>query len=151
MSPSRYRNLSFVALLLAAACGDQDHGPDRPEVVAPSEAEIVQEEEPAEEPAKIAPDEVGLPCEVKEFLAKHCQGCHGAQAKNGTALLTLDNLLGTSKKDPDANVATRALVRMMDTAKPMPPAAKMERPSEAELEMFLAWFEADMPAGRCDE
>ena len=156
MSLSRYRNLSFVALLLAAACGDGDHGPDVPDFIAPSEDEIVQEEETAPvepapvEPAPVAQDPVGLSCEVKDFLAKHCQGCHGAEAKNGTSLLTLESLRGVSKKDPNASVAKRALTRMMDPMKPMPPASKTERPSEAEFAMFLGWIDADMPAGRCD-
>ncbi len=149
MSLSRCRNLSFVAsLLLSAACGDGDHGPATPDFVAPSEDEIVQEEpEPEPEPK---PDPVGLSCEVKDFLAKHCQGCHGAEAKNGTSLLTLESLRGGSKKDPNTAVAKRALTRMMDTMKPMPPASKTERPSEAEFAMFLDWVDADMPAGRCD-
>lgn len=150
MSLSRCRKLSFVAsLLLAAACGDGDHGPNAPDYIAPSEDEIIQEEEPAPAPAP-EPDPVGLSCEVKDFLAKHCQACHGAEAKNGTSLLTLESLRGVSKKDPEASVAKRALTRMMDTMKPMPPAAKTERPSEAELEMFLDWVDAEMPAGRCD-
>jgi mono/diheme cytochrome c family protein len=147
MSLSRYRNLSFVALLLAAACGDGDPGPslDTAEVIAPSEDEIVQEEEPEGE----EPDAVGLPCDVQTFLAKHCQGCHGAEAKNGTSLLTRESLRGASKKDPNATVAKRALMRMIDGPKPMPPASKTDRPSEAEYLMFLAWVEADMPEGSC--
>jgi len=152
MSLSRYRNLSLSALLLlSAACGDGDRGPATPDFIAPSEDEIVQEEEPAPEPEpEPEPDPVGLPCEVKDFLAKHCQGCHGAEAKNGTSLLTLESLRGVSKKDPNAPVAKRALTRMMDPMKPMPPASKTERPSEAEFAMFLDWVDADMPEGRCD-
>lgn len=147
MSQSRYRNLSFVALLLAAACGDGDHtpSPSAPEFIEPSEDEIVNEEKAAEE----EPAAPGLPCDVQAFLAKYCQGCHGAEAKNGTPLLTLENLRGVSKKDPDATVAKRSVMRMLDAVKPMPPASKTDRPTEAEFVMFVKWLEADMPGDGC--
>jgi mono/diheme cytochrome c family protein len=151
MSLSRYRSLSFAAFLLAAACGDGDplhHMVDAPAELDPGEGEIVQGDD-----QKIAEevDPVGLPCNIKAFLAQHCQGCHTAEAKNGTPLLTRDNLVAMSVKDPNAQVGARAVMRMFNMAKPMPPAAKNDRISEADFAMFLGWVQADMPAGSCNE
>lgn len=155
MSLSRYRNLSFAAFLLAAACGDGDplrHMDDAPAEVDPGENEIVQEEVPADQPeVAVVPDAIGLPCDVKAFLALHCQGCHSAEAKNGTPLLTRENLVAASKKDPTLMVGERAIMRMIDAEKPMPPAAKNDRIVQADLEMFSGWLMAEMPAGRCDQ
>ena len=150
MSSSRYRRLSYAVLLIAVACGDGDQLrqdlEDPSEVAEPGEGAIVQEE-----PEPELPDEIGLPCDVKAFLAKNCQGCHGAEAKNGTPLLTRDNLLTASKKDPMRKVAERMALRMSDKEKPMPPMGKGEPVASADLEMFLAWLDSSMPAGRCDQ
>jgi len=156
MSLSRYRGLSCAVLLFAAACGDGDpvgHVVDTPAAeVDPSENEIIQEESTPEEPETEQAEEedpVALPCEIKAFLTQYCQGCHGAEAKNGTPLLSLENLHAKSKKSEAQTVGARAIARMIDMQRPMPPAAKAVRPSEADFAMFFAWVEADMPAGHC--
>jgi mono/diheme cytochrome c family protein len=153
MSLSRYRNLSYLLVALAAACGDGD--PLRPAVVQPEVADpnedAIIEQEPEEEPVAVEPDEIGLPCDVKAFVALHCQGCHGAEAKNGTPLLTHENLVAASKKDPTLMVAERMVLRMTDPDKPMPPAAKNDHVGAEDLGMFSAWIDSGMPAGRCDE
>jgi mono/diheme cytochrome c family protein len=151
MSLSRYRNLSFAALLLAAACGDGDalhHVVDAPAEVDPGEDEIVQQDD---QKVAVEPDAIGLPCDIKAFLAQHCQGCHGAEAKNGTPLLTRENLVAASKKDAALMVGDRIVMRMADAEKPMPPAAKNDRIGGDDLAMFLHWVDDDMPAGRCDQ
>jgi hypothetical protein len=154
MSLSRYRNLSCVVVLLASACGDGDsihQNIGDPAEVDPGENEIVQEEPKDEEAVTpVEPDAIGLSCDVKAFLAMHCQGCHGAEAKNGTPLLTHDNLLAASKKDPTRMVAQRMALRMVDGEKPMPPAAKNDHVNSTDLAMFLGWLDLGMPAGRCD-
>jgi hypothetical protein len=156
MSLSRYRSVSYLVFVLASACGDGDQIQDvnAPSEVDPGEDAILQEEEqkePEPEPVVVEPDEIGLPCDVKAFLALHCQGCHGAEAKNGTPLLKHENLLAASKKDPNLIVAERMMLRMVDAEKPMPPAAKNDHVGPEDLGMFQAWVEAGMPAGRCDE
>jgi mono/diheme cytochrome c family protein len=153
MSLSRCRNLSYVVLLLAAACGDGDPSHQNlgapAEVVEPGEDEIVQDDD--QKVVAVEPDAIGLSCDVKAFLATHCQGCHGAEAKNGTPLLTHNNLVAASKKDPTALVADRMIMRMIDSEKPMPPVAKNDRIASTDLAMFLAWVDLDMPKGRCDQ
>jgi mono/diheme cytochrome c family protein len=148
---SRCRNLSYVVLLLAAACGDGDPSQQNrgapAEVVEPGEDEILQDDV---QKVAVEPDAIGLPCDVKAFLALHCQGCHSAEAKNGTPLLTHENLVTVSKKDPAALIAERMIARMSDSEKPMPPAAKNDRVNSSDLAMFLAWVDLDMPKGRCD-
>lgn len=114
-------------------------------------ADEKQDESKDDEKVAEEPDALGLPCNVKEFLAMNCQRCHGAEAKNGTPLLSRDNLLAVAKKDPNATVVQRALLRMVETEKPMPPAGKGDRVSEANLEMFTAWVDEGMPAGHCDQ
>lgn len=96
-------------------------------------------------------DELGLPCDVKQFLQVNCQKCHGAEAKNGTPLLSRDNLMVEAKKDPTVPVVQRMLMRMSATDKPMPPMGKGDPVSEANLEMFTGWVDNGMPAGHCDE
>ena len=145
MSLSRVRTVSFVALFLLAACGDGDPAAPAPQDVAPGEDAIVQEH-----PAPVVPDAVGLPCDVKAALATNCARCHGADAKNGTTLLTRDDLLAASKKDPTQMVAERVAVRISDKEKPMPPIGKSEPMSSADYETLMAWLDDGMPAGRCD-
>jgi mono/diheme cytochrome c family protein len=113
----------------------------------PGEGEILEDDT---QKVAVEPDAIGLPCDVKAFLATHCQGCHGAEAKNGTPLLTHENLSAGSKKDPTTSVADRMIRRMIETEKPMPPAAKNDRVNSTELAMFLAWVDLGMPKGRCD-
>src|SRR5690349_6708354 len=99
--------VSYGIALLLVAC-DDGGGPMRAEVTSgasatPSDEESFEsaeaedgEEEDAGSEADAAPQEpdaVGLPCAVKMVFVEHCQGCHGADAKNGTPLLTRDNLL----------------------------------------------------------
>jgi hypothetical protein len=155
MSSSLSQKLSFVVLALASACGDGDgvqQGLGDPAELEPGSDEIVQDDEKvAPEPEPVVPDEIGLPCDVKAFLALHCQGCHGAEAKNGTSLLTYENLSTAAKKDAAVWVADRALLRMSETEKPMPPASKNDRVTDADLAMFTAWLDDGMPKGRCDE
>lgn len=161
MSLSRYRNLSYVVLLLASACGDGDAvgSVGAPAEINPGEDAIVQqdndkdqdEDSDQDEKVTVEPDAIGLPCEIKAFLAQHCQGCHGAEAKNGTPLLTHENLLAAAKKDPQLMVAERAALRMVDPEKPMPPAAKNDRISSEDLAKWLNYVDSGMAAGRCDE
>ena len=117
------------------------------EVVEPGEDEILQDDD---RKVAVEPDAIGLPCDVKAFLALHCQSCHGAEGKGGTSLMNHENLVAAAKKDPALMVADRALLRMVDSEKPMPPAAKNDAVSPSDLALFTAWVNLDMPKGRCD-
>jgi hypothetical protein len=108
------------------------------------------DEEPPVTPESEEPDEIGLSCAVKELLVARCQGCHAADAKNGTPLLTRDNLLAEAKKDPTAKVIERVLLRVTATDKPMPPVGKGEPLSADEVSTLRSWFEQGALAGRCD-
>lgn len=161
MSSFRCRNLSYLVFALAAACGDGDSVATvgTPAEINPGEDAIVQqdndkdqdEDTDQEEKVAVEPDAIGLPCEIKSFLTMHCQGCHGAEAKNGTPLLTRENLQAAAKKDPELMVAERAALRMVDAEKPMPPAAKNDRINSDDLAVWMKYLDDGMPAGRCDE
>jgi mono/diheme cytochrome c family protein len=146
MSLSRVGSLSALFILLAGGCAES--GPAQPSV---QDTPIEVADAPAEDDNKEVPDAVGLPCNVKEFLAMNCQRCHGADAKNGTPLLTRDHLLEMAKKDPNAMVVERMLLRMSASEKPMPPVGKGDPVSAGNLEMFTAWVDEGLPAGHCDQ
>ena len=158
------RSASYGITLLMVACGSGD-GPMRAvdesavqtsqpdsDSSGDTESEESTEKEAAEpdEPAPEEPDAVGLPCGLKSLLSTRCQGCHGVDAKNGTPLLTRDNLLSPSKKDPTLTVIERALLRTTAVDKPMPPAGKGDPLNEEELHVLRDWFEHGAEAARCD-
>jgi mono/diheme cytochrome c family protein len=165
MSFVRSGSLSSMLVLLAAACGDGE--PAAPSVPmmfdtpvqaadggAPDEDQGNDEDAHSDEGGDDKQEEndpVALPCDVKEFLARNCQRCHGADAKNGTPLLTRDNLLAVAKRDAAVMVADRVLLRVAETEKPMPPAGKGERVSQKDLEMFTAWVDQGLQPGQCDQ
>jgi hypothetical protein len=92
----------------------------------------------------------GLPCEINALL-KRCQGCHSAQAKNGTSLITHANLMAPSKSDNSVAVWSKALERMASSEKPMPPMGRGQPVTEEELATFEAWVNDGAPAERCDD
>jgi mono/diheme cytochrome c family protein len=125
--------------------------PSGEEALAGEESEAADEEDAGSEPAPEEADAVGLPCEVKAVFSAHCHACHGLDAKNGTPLLTRDDLLATSKKDPAMTVVERALLRAAASEKPMPPMGKGEPLNEQQLSVIRDWVEQGSEAGRCDE
>lgn len=153
MSLSRYLASSSVLVLVALGCGDGDDAGQSSQDLASERGADGDEEQHDNQQKEVAQsaDELALPCDVKEFLQVNCQRCHGAEAKNGTPLLSRDDLLAAAKKDPSLSVVERALLRMVDSEKPMPPKGKGQPVSEADLEMFTRWVDDGMPAGRCDE
>lgn len=154
-----------IALLLSAC--DQGGGPMRAESSSPARAappdeeslEDTPDDEEGEDsdagepptPASEEPDALGLPCDVKAVFAGHCQGCHTADAKNGTPLMTRDDLLAASRKEPGMTVLERALARATASDKPMPPVGKGMALSEEQLSVIRAWADDGSQAGRCDE
>lgn len=104
----------------------------------------------AADAAVVVPVESHLPCEVEAILVTNCQKCHGATAKNGVPLLTRDNLLAPSPKDPTANVITRVLIRAAALDKPMPPVGKGEPLSESDRAVLENWVKQLSPEGDCE-
>lgn len=164
MSTNRVVFASYGIALLMLACNaggapdraeaisavDTSPAPDSPEQADGDEQAVDGDEAPAT-PEPVQPDAVGLPCTLKALLATRCQGCHAADAKNGTPLLTRDNLLAVSKKDATMKVIERALLRATATEKPMPPVGKGEPLTQDELSILRDWLEQGTQAERCDE
>lgn len=91
----------------------------------------------------------GLPCDVEKLLKMRCQGCHSAQAKNGVALMTFEDLMAPAKAEPNVPVFERVLARIESSERPMPPMGKGMPVTEAELAMLRAWIDDGTPGDRC--
>jgi hypothetical protein len=64
-----------------------------------------------------------LPCAVSRILERSCRSCHGATPQHGApmSLVTLEDLNGFAKSQPDRPVRELVLERVQDRAQPMPP------------------------------
>ncbi|MDQ3366111.1 MAG: hypothetical protein M3680_11860 [Myxococcota bacterium] len=91
-----------------------------------------------------------FPCEVAEVLAT-CWGCHSSPPKGGApmSLVALADLRAMSTVQPAASLAERAVVRMRQADRPMPPVG-LPRPSAAAIDAFAAWVTAGTPPGSCE-
>lgn len=91
-----------------------------------------------------------FPCDVAQVLAT-CWGCHSDPPRGGAPvpLVTRADLTEASGVQPGAILAERALLRMRDTARPMPPTGS-PRPDAAGIAAFEAWLDAGMPEGSCE-
>lgn len=88
-----------------------------------------------------------LPCDVVDVLSA-CTSCHaGADPSGSVSLVTQADLAATSPADPSATVAQRAVARMQDVDRPMPPQGLLDASAVATLE---AWIADGMPAGSCE-
>ena len=89
----------------------------------------------------------GVPCDVSSLLFTYCVSCHNAgRAEHGIDLSSYEAL--TAMANGSETVAQRSLVRMHDTAFPMPP-SPASLPSEAEVSSFEAWIASRYPRGSC--
>jgi len=98
------------------------------------------------------PQGAGLPCNVQAMLAAKCTGCHSDPPVNGSlsGLVTIGDLMATSKEDPGKNEAQLSLVRMQSTTSPMPPANVNNPVTSAELAAFQAWVNGNYQ-GSCSD
>jgi mono/diheme cytochrome c family protein len=89
-----------------------------------------------------------LPCEAAELLAAHCWSCHADPPRGGAPmpLVTLDDLSATAPAGQ--RFADRAITRMRDATRPMPPAG-LPRPSAQAIGDFEQWVAAGLPPGEC--
>ena len=91
-----------------------------------------------------------LPCDVASLLSSHCTTCHGSPPSGG-APMPLDShaaLTAISTSFPGQTYAQRSLVRMQDSASPMPPGASVTV-SATEIAAFSSWVDAGTPTGSC--
>src|SRR5262249_7990348 len=86
------------------------------------------------------PGGTGLPCDVQGILENRCLACHGGT--NPPPLVTYENLVAKSTKDPNKTMAVVALERMK--AKEMPPAPAVP-PELDEIAAFEDWVKAGTP------
>jgi len=63
-------------------------------------------------------------------------------------LLDYADLTAMSAVDPAQTFAERCVVRMQDTAKPMPPGAGVSM-TAAQIASFTTWIQAGYPKGDC--
>src|SRR4051794_6041691 len=75
-----------------------------------------------DEPNGAADAANGLPCDVAEVFARHCQTCHSQTPQYGAPmpLVTHANLMAPAKSDPARRVFERVSARIHDDARPMP-------------------------------
>jgi mono/diheme cytochrome c family protein len=90
----------------------------------------------------------GLPCDLALLLQTSCGDCHGKKPANNatTTILSYDDLVAKSDKDPTKTVADIALARMEATKKPMPPDGKL---GSDEIAILAKWIQGGMPRGSC--
>lgn len=93
-----------------------------------------------------------LPCDVAMLLGNRCVSCHGNPPSGGApmSLLSRADLLKASYVDPARTFADRALARMQDPMRPMPPAPSPAA-TPAEIMALSSWIAAGMPAGNCQQ
>ncbi len=93
---------------------------------------------------------VDVPCDIYALLSTYCWACHGPTPTNGAPqpLVTLAELQALSPGYPTQSNGQRAVVRMADSAAPMPPSGNAA-PSATDQGNFAAWVDAGMPAGSC--
>jgi hypothetical protein len=86
------------------------------------------------------------------MLAAKCVGCHSNPPTGGSlsALVTIGDLLATSKEDPTKNEAQLSLARMQSTSSPMPPASVGNPATATEIQAFQQWVQGNYQ-GSCGD
>ena len=99
---------------------------------------------------KPPPQGAGIPCDVQAVLNAKCVSCHSSPPINGSlsALVTLADLMATAKEDTTKNEAQLSLIRMQNTASPMPPASIHNPATAAEIAAFKNWINGNY-VGSC--
>lgn len=92
----------------------------------------------------------GLLCEVATFLSDRCVSCHGTPVAGGAtmSLASRADLVKPSYVIASQTFAERALARMQDAQRPMPP-APAPRATTSEITALSSWISAGMPDGNC--
>lgn len=90
----------------------------------------------------------GLPCEVSQVFSKTCTACHSSSASGLPKLLTYADVTTSSAVDPSKKIIERAIARMQDPARPMPPSGLAPA---SEVAVLQAWLNAGTPKGSCGQ
>jgi hypothetical protein len=93
-----------------------------------------------------------LPPAVQAVLRDRCVSCHNRPPLKDvpTSLTSFADLTAPSASDPTRTNAQLALVRMQDTAKPMPP-SPLSPATAAEIATMRAWVAAGTPKPACSD
>jgi hypothetical protein len=93
----------------------------------------------------------GLPCDVASVLAAKCTSCHSDPPINNalSGLVTYADLTATAKEDATRNEAQLSVVRMQNTASPMPPTSVSVTATAADVATLQNWINAGYPTGSC--
>ncbi len=96
------------------------------------------------------PNQSGIPCDVAKVLADHCLSCHGEKPSAGApvSLVTYADLTAPSAVDPAISYVARAVIRMGDSAEPMPPSGGS---TPGDVAILQSWIQAGTPKGDCTE
>ncbi|MBX3196845.1 MAG: peptidylglycine alpha-amidating monooxygenase [Labilithrix sp.] len=88
----------------------------------------------------------GLPCDVADVLAEHCQKCHASPPQFGAPmpLVTWDDLDAPSRADPTKKVYEGVIERVADERRRMPPSPNAPL-SDAEQKTIADWIAAGAP------
>jgi hypothetical protein len=88
---------------------------------------------------------------VQALFAAKCTSCHSDPPVNGSlsGLVTLADLLATSKEDPSKNEAQLSLLRMQSASSPMPPSSVGNPPTAAEIATLQTWITANYTSASC--
>lgn len=126
----------MVAVAAASACSYYDASPH------------ADTEPPNTADAGDSPVSGDLPCDVADVV-QTCVSCHSDPPRAGAPmpLASRADLLAPSPF-PGSLQAERALARMTDQARPMPPAG-VPGLSSAQIARFEAWIDAGFPTGMC--
>lgn len=89
----------------------------------------------------------GLPCDVIAAL-QSCTTCHGSTPAGGAPmpLVTFEDLAATSPGYAPALMIDRAIARMGDAQRPMPPSGPAP---QADIDVLQNWRNAGMPGTGC--
>jgi hypothetical protein len=91
----------------------------------------------------------GLPCDVANYLAANCTGCHSDPPVNGSlaGLVTYADLMKNAIEDPTKTELQLSIARMQGNPAPyMPPGAT---PSAADVAILQNWLTAGATMGTC--
>jgi mono/diheme cytochrome c family protein len=95
--------------------------------------------------AGILASQATIPCDVAEVLSRHCATCHGKTPTAPMQLLSADDFAAHTTRDDKARVYERALLRIHDGEKPMPPRSAPDKLAAAELATLDGWLKRAAP------
>lgn len=90
-----------------------------------------------------------LPCDVSALLQAKCTSCHSSPPSGGAPmpLVSYADLTAKSLSDPSKTFAEQSVVRMQNTASPMPPGGGA---TSSDVQVLQSWITAGYPNGACD-